>query len=127
MTKQSATGSIHIEKGPLLPDFLLLGTDALLNGWAVVKNLRSTLEAEAKTRGWNYFFMAGKIGAGAFGFDPQQTERAALSRLATTVKSQKCNSFQIVCIVNSRFLGVSRVTVTAHARNLQRGAVCFGV
>jgi len=119
--------SIHIEKSARLPAFLLLGTDALLNGWAAVHNARSGLEEETRKAGWIFFFLAGKIETTAVGFNAAKTLRTALNRLTALVKSRNCNSFEIIGVTSSRFLGMSRVIVSAHARNLQKGAVCLGL
>jgi hypothetical protein len=118
-------GSIHIDAGGQLPKFLSLRTQSLLNSWPVVTNVRSTFEAEIKKAGWVFFFMAGKIERSAFGFDKRKTLKAALNRLTISVRSQKCNCFEIMDVTSKQFLGISRVSVSAHARHLQRGQVCL--
>ena len=117
-------GSIHVERAARLPAFLDFGTDPVvgglaLKGWSVLRNVRSTLEAETGKAGWISFFMAGSIEKTSFGVDRQKTLGAALRRLAKHVKSQNCNSFEILHVTSKHFLGMSRVTVTAHARRLQ--------
>ncbi len=119
-------GSIHIERGAPLPAFLQFGADPLLKGWSVVGNLRSTLEEETAKAGWISFFVAGKIEKVSFGFDRTRTLGATLRRLAKCVKSGNCNSFEITHVTSKEFLGVFRVSVTAHARHFQESQVCFG-
>jgi hypothetical protein len=129
MTGVMEAGSIHVEQSASLPDFLQLAGDALLKGWSVIGNVRSTLEAETAKAGWISFFMAGIIEKTSFGIDRQKTLGAALGRLARLVKSEHCNSFEIMHVTSQHFLGVFRVTVAAHARNLQEvkeSLVCFG-
>jgi hypothetical protein len=129
MTGAMEAGSIHVEQSASLPDFLQLAGDALLKGWSVLGNVRATLEEETAKAGWISFFMAGIIKKTSFGVDRQKTLGAALGRLARQVKSQNCNSFEIMHVTTQKFLGVLRVTVTAHARQLQEvreSMVCFG-
>ena len=122
-------GSIHVERSGLLPAFLQFGGDPFLQGWSVLRNVRSTLEAETAKAGWICYFMAGKIEKSSFGFNRQNALRAAMRKLARRVKSEKCNSFEILHVTSKRFQGVFRVTVSAHARHLQKATgslVCFG-
>ena len=119
-------GSIHVERGAPLPAFLQFGGDPLLEGWSVLRNARSTLEAETAKAGWTSFFMAGKIEKTSFGFNRRKTVGAAMKRLARQVKSENCNSFEILHVTRKHFMGVFRVTVSAHARRLQEGSACFG-
>jgi hypothetical protein len=122
-------GSIHVESSPRLPAFFEFGGDSLLKGWSVLRNVRSTLDAETAKAGWISFFMAGSIEQTSFGVDRQKTLGAALRRLARQVKSEKCNCFEILQVTGKEFLGVIRITVTAHARQLQEAKeslVCFG-
>ncbi len=119
-------GSIHVERSAQLPKILQFGGDPLVKGWSVLRNVRSTLEAETANAGWVSFFMAGKIEKAAFGFDRRKTLGAALKQLAKQVKSGNCNSFEILHVTSQQFSGVFRVTVTAHARHFQKGLVCFG-
>ncbi len=118
-------GSIHIDAGGQLPKFLSLRTQSLLNSWPVITNVRSTFDAEIRKAGWVFFFMAGKIEKTAFGFDKRKTLHTALNRLTRSVRSQKCNSFEITGVTSKHFLGMSSVSVSAHARHLQRGQVCL--
>lgn len=119
-------GSIHVERSARLPAFLQFGGDPLLNGWSVLRNVLSTLEAETAKAGWTSFFMAGKIEKTSFGFNRRKTLGAAMKRLATRVKSENCNSFEILEVTSKHFLGIFRITVSAHARRLQEGSVQFG-
>ena len=123
-----------MERAARLPAFLDFGADPfaggiLLKGWSVIRNLRSTLDAETAKAGWTFFFMAGKIEGTGFGVDREKTLRAALGRVAAHAKSKHCNSFEIIHVTSKRFLGIFRVTVAAHARHLQEvkeSLVCFG-
>ncbi len=109
-----------------MPGFLQFGGDPLLKGWSVARNVRSTLEAETARAGWVSFFMAGKIEKAAFGFNRRKTLGTALTRVARRVKSENCNSFEIMHVTSKQCFGVFRVSVAAHARRFQEGSVCFG-
>jgi len=119
-------GTIHVERSALLPRFLRFGGEPLLTDWPVLRNARATLEAETANAGWISFFMAGNIEKTSFGFDPRKTLGAAMRQVARPVKSGDCNSFEIMRVTSKRVLGVFRVTVAAHARQLQEGLVCLG-
>jgi hypothetical protein len=126
MTDAMEAGSILVERSAQLPRFLRFGGEPLLEDWLVLRNPRPTFEAETANAGWISFFMAGIIAKASFGFTRRKTSGAALRRLARHVKSENCNSFEIVHVTSKQFLGVFQVTVEAHARHLQEGLVCFG-
>lgn len=122
-------GTVHVERSAKLPAFLQFGGDPLLKGWSVLKNLRSTFDAETAKAGWISFFMAGKIEKTSFGFNRRKALGAAMRQMARRVKSENCNSFEIMHVTSKHFMGVFRVTVAAHARRLQEvkeSLVCLG-
>lgn len=120
-------GDILIEvSDPPRPAPLLLRAASLLSGWAVVANVRSAFEKEMRDAGWTLFFMAGEIKATAVGFDQSAGLKGGLTRLARKAKAQDCNALEITRIRRLRFLGVSRVSISAHVRHLQKGSVFFG-
>jgi hypothetical protein len=120
------TGTIFLASGTSSPASLVLRGDSVMSGWGVIENSRSTVDKEMNDAGWNLFFLAGEISATVFGFDDQKLLAAGLRRLARTVKALKCNSFEIAHVVRSAFLGVSRVSLSGHARHLQKGTLLFG-
>lgn len=126
MTDTITAGSILVEEGTHVPKSLLFQSEANVNGWAAVKEARSTFEKAIHEEGWTFFFMAGEIKATVFGFDRQKALRAALKQLITDVKSQHCNSIEITRIMGKSFLGMPYVSVSAHPRHLQRGVIFSG-
>jgi hypothetical protein len=68
--------------------------------------------------------MAGEMKTSVFGFDRQKALHAALNRLTTNAKSQRCNSIEITRVMDKSFLRIPYVSVSAHPRHLQRG-ICF--
>ena len=119
-------GSILVEEGTHLPKPFLLQSESNSNGWAAVKDARSTFEKTIQEAGWTFFFMAGEIKATVFGFDRQKALRAALKRLIADVKSQHCNSIEITRVIGKSFLKVPYVSVSAHPRHLQKGVFFSG-
>ena len=109
-----------------MPKSLMLQSESNSNGWAAVKDARSTFEKTIQEAGWTFFFMAGEIKATVFGFDRQKALRAALKRLITDVKSLHCNSIEITGVVDKSFLRMPYVSVSAHARHLQKGRLFSG-
>lgn len=114
-------GDLLVQEGTSLPRSLVRQTEADSNGWAAVKDNRSTFEKAVHEAGWTFFFMAGEIKATVFGFDRQRALRRALKRLITEVKSQHCNSIEITRVKSKSLLRVPYVSVSAHSRHLQKG------
>jgi hypothetical protein len=119
-------GDLLVQQGLNVPRSLLLPTEINSNGWAAVNGSRSAFEKTIDEEGWTFFFMAGEIKATVFGFDRQKALRAALKRLITDVKSQHCNSIEITAVVDKSFLRMPYVSVSAHARHLQKGRLFSG-
>jgi hypothetical protein len=119
-------GDILVQQGIHVPRCLLLATEINLDGWAAVNGTRSTFEKTIDEEGWIFFFMAGEIKATVFGFDKQTALRAALRRLITNVKTQHCNSIEITGVLGKSFLRIPYVSVSAHARHLQKDRLFSG-
>ena len=126
MTDLITAGNILVQDGTNLPRSLLVETDSDSNGWAAVKDNPSTFEKTVEEAGWTLFFMAGEIKTTVFGFDKQKALRAALKRLITDVKSRDCNSIEITRVVDKSFLRIPYLSVSAHARHLQKGRLFSG-
>jgi hypothetical protein len=126
MTDPITVGSILIEEGVRLPAALQLQRESHSNGWAAVKDTRSTFDTATHEAGLTFFFMAGEIEATVFGFDKQKALRVALKRLITDAESQHCNSMEITRITDKSFLRFPYVSVSAHARHLQKGNLFSG-
>ena len=126
MTDPITAGSILVEEGTYLPNSLLLQSGSSSNGWAAVKGDPATFERAIREAGWTFFLMAGRIKTTVFGFDKEQTLRAALKQLIAKVKSQNCNTIEITRVVSKSFLKVPYVSVSAHSRHLQKGLVFLG-
>jgi hypothetical protein len=126
MTGAIAAGDILIDGGTYLPNSLTKRNESDSNGWAAVTDARATFEKTVQEAGWNFFFMAGEIRTTVFGFDGQKALGAALKRLIANVKSQNCNSIEITKVMRNSFWKVPYVSVSAHARHLQKGLVFSG-
>jgi hypothetical protein len=126
MTDLITAGNILVQEGTNLPRSLLLEADSDSNGWATVKDTPSTFEKKVDAAGWTFFFMAGEIKTTSFGFDKQKALRAALRRLIADVKSQRCNSIEMRDVLGKSFLRIPYVSVSAHARHLQKDRLFSG-
>ena len=122
------SGTILIEKDALHPQCFQLEDGSSPNAWMTVKhNLTShELEKELATAGWTFFYMAGSIRATAFGFDRARMINAALMRVITNVRQQRCNCLEIDDVATHSFLGMPYVSVSAHPRHIQKGMVFSG-
>jgi hypothetical protein len=84
------------------------------------------LETKLAATGWTFFYLAGAIRMTACGFDWAKTINAAMKRVIKSVRQQRCNCLQIDEVAAHSFLGVPYVSVSAHARHVQRGMVFEG-
>lgn len=115
------SGTIFLESGTLTPASLVLRCDSFMSGWEVVDNCPSEIETQMADEGWTFFFLAGEMRATIFGLDAEKTLATGLRRLAGMTKALRCNSFEIAHVTHQVFLGVSRVSLSCHARHLQKG------
>ena len=115
------TGTIFLEAGAPVPVSLVMRCDSFMNGWGVVDSSPSAVDGQMRDEGWTYFFLAGEMKTTTFGLDPEKTLASGLSRLAEMTKALRCNSFEISSATHELFLGVSRVSLSCHARHLQKG------
>lgn len=122
------SGTILIAKDAPHPQCFQLEDDSSANAWMRVKhNLNShELEKALESAGWTFFYMAGAIRTIAFGFNRAKMIQAALKRLITNVKQQKCNCIEIDAVAAHSFLGMPYVSVSAHPRHIQKGMVFSG-
>jgi hypothetical protein len=117
-------GTILIEKGTLMPDFLLPQDESHSSGWVSVGKLdRPGLEMSIRKAGWTFFYMAGEIRTTVLGLDGNGTARRAVKRLTMNVKTQGLNCLEITRVATGSSLGVHYATVAGHARHIQEGLV----
>jgi len=121
-------GAILVEQNTLLPMPLRLESDSSGGGWARVVNNRDghQLEESLSTAGWTFFYMAKTIRALGFAFERQKMMDGALKRLIATVRLQHCNCLEIDDVATHSFLGVKYMSVSAHARHIQKAMVFSG-
>jgi hypothetical protein len=121
-------GDILIEVGEnLRAGSLVLRDLSLLPGWAVVAtDSPSSFGREMRDAGWVFFLMAGRVKATGTRFEESMALKRAITKLAATATLQNCNALEITEITRSRFLGVSRVGISAHVRHVQKGAFFHG-
>ena len=121
MADKIKAGAILIEAGALLPESLWLESELCSNGWRRVKNLDGVgLDRRVRDAGWTFFFLAGESKASVFGFDLEKTTHRATTRLLANLKSDKLNCLEITQVVWKRFLGMPYVSVSGHARHIQK-------
>lgn len=122
------SGTILIEKGAERPRCFQIEDESHPNAWMSVKHGLSPrkLEAELAAEGWTFFFMASTIRTTAAGFDRVKMTRTALKRAIADAVRQKCNCLEIDGVATHTFLGIPYVSVSAHARNIQKGSVFAG-
>ena len=127
MTNPITAGNVLVRDGTNLPASLMVAADADSNGWTAIQANLSTFEKTVEEAGWTFFFMAGEIKTTVFGFDKQKGLHAALKRLAADVKFQHCNSIEITGVVGKSFWRIPYVSVSVHARHLQKDRLFSGL
>jgi hypothetical protein len=119
MSNINRARTIFIKEDTPLPPTLSIETDAFSPGWWVVKNLDpQALTREVEAANWNFFYLAGEIRATVFG--GLGALRRAVKCVLAKQEGQKFNSLELTKIVSKRFLGIPSLTVTAHARHIQK-------
>ncbi len=122
------SGTILIETGAAHPAFFQLKDDSSPHNWLTIQHKLNfhELDKELVAAGWTFFFLANAVKTMAFGFDRAKMIRAALRRLIAAVKLQKCNCLEIHDVTMHSLLGIPYVSIVAHPRHLQKGAVFSG-
>ena len=84
------------------------------------------LEKQLTAVGWTFFYMASAVTTTVFGFDREKMIHAALHRVITSVSRQQCNCLEIDDVTTHSFLGIPYLSLSAHPRHIQQGAVFSG-
>ena len=114
--------TILIREDTPLPANLPIESEAFLPGWRAVRNLDGyELGRKIEEANWNFFYLAGEIGAIALGREGPGTLRRAVKRILAKQEGQKFNSLEVTEIISKRFLGIPFMSVTAHSRHIQQG------
>jgi hypothetical protein len=120
----AGAGTIFLREGTPLPDTLQLESESYLPGWRLVKNLAALgLDRKLQEAGWNFFCLAGDRNATVFGFGEEKTTHKAVERVLANRSFKNFNVLEITRVssgVSKRFLGVTRVTLSAHSRHIQK-------
>jgi hypothetical protein len=113
---------ILIREDTPLPANLPIESEAFLPGWGAVRNLDGyELGRKIEAANWNFFYLAGEIGAIALGREGPGTLRRAVKRILAKQEGQKFNALEVTEIISKRFLGIPFMSVTAHSRHIQQG------
>jgi hypothetical protein len=119
-------GTILIKEDTLLPEGVQLESDPCLKGWRLVKNPGSSgIDRKLSEAGRTFFYMAGEVGAMAFGSDSEKTTRRAIKKVIANIESERFNCLEISQVAAKSFLGLPYVAVTAHPRHIQEGVFLF--
>jgi hypothetical protein len=122
MSANNTSEAILIRENTLLPAGLAVDSEVFLPDWRLVKNLdRYTLARNIEGANWNFFYLAGEIGATVLGRDRPGTLRRAVKCVLAKQEGQKFNSLEITNVVSKRFLGIPFISITAHSRHIQKG------
>jgi hypothetical protein len=124
MGDEIQAGSILMEDGVRVPEFLRSESAPFSNGWRLVKRLDGQdLRRRIRAAGWTFLPVAGEFKATAVGFGGHQTARRAVKRGFAKPSNRTFNCLEITEVIWERFLGLARVRVTARPRYLQESPV----
>jgi hypothetical protein len=122
MGDQIQAGSILIEDGVRVPEFLRSESAPFSNGWRLVKRLDcQELRRRIRAAGWTFLPLPSEIVATAVGCGGHRTARRAVKQGFAKSGNRMYNCLEIARVTSERFLGLVRVMVTARPRYLQEG------
>lgn len=120
-----APGNIFTVQDAARPESLQNVSALNLSGWVRVRQdlTSQALELELAREGWTFFYIAGGIKRTVFGFNQQRMVASALWRIFRAAHVAGCNSIQIDQVTSGSFLWIPCVTVSAHARHIQKAMI----
>ncbi len=122
MSVDIQAGSLMLRTGVLQPNALRISTTSYSKQWDVVVGQDGfALERAVRAVGWHFMFVAGAVRALAFGRSEGKNARLAVDRLMAKIQAQDFNAAEVAEISTKHFLGISYLSVSAHARHLQQG------
>ncbi len=115
------TGTILMGKDTLRPRcFHLEATRLRIPGYrSSTISSHSTNSKGNSPPQYGHCSLADEVGTASVGFDRAKMIRAALKRLITSVKAQKCNCIEINDVKTHSFIGVPYVRISARPRHIQ--------
>jgi len=118
-----SSGDILVRMSTPLPGALRLEADPTGSGWVPIAGDldRRQLETQLSADGWTFFYMANVVTTTAFGFGRPGMIHSAMKRLMAIVTLRKCNCLEIDHVATNSFLGLPYVSISAHARHIQKG------
>jgi hypothetical protein len=122
MSNTIQAGTVLVQHSVLLNS---LGTkaDIYSDQWCSLNTQESAeLDGKIRAMGWNLFFMAEELRTMVPAWGGEKSIRTGVKRLLARTRAQQFNCMQLSNILRERFLGIPFVSVTAHARHLQKGA-----
>jgi hypothetical protein len=124
MANNITTGTLFIADGVQLPNSVLIESNSYINGWRVITNLNSYgMNQKIIKEGWNFFFLAGRLKAFAFGSDEEKTTRKAVRQVIAEMQSTAFNCLEITQVKAKRFLGFPYMSVSAYSRHIQESPI----
>lgn len=119
MSTDMMAGTLLMRDGTFLPKTLLIQSAPYCEAWRELKGIDTyTLDREARSSGWNLFFVAGELRTSVFG-ESKASVRRGTERLANRVSSSHFNCVQIGRILRRRFLGIPYLSFSAYAFHIQ--------
>lgn len=120
------SGTLLIKRGTVVPESITFESRPCLKGWIIVQGLSASgLDRKLNEVGWNLIYLGTEISASAWGQDEAKAALKAVRRLLKRKDANHFNSLHITEIYVRRWLGVPRVRVVAHWRQMQKGPVLF--
>jgi hypothetical protein len=117
-------GTILLDKKAPRPDWFRWVGDAGPAGWITIRHGRTPqdLDRDLAVGGWSFFSMAGSIRKTGWGGSRTSAMRQATTRVIAAAQQRGCNGLEIDDVVSRSGLGITFITIAAHARHLQNQA-----
>jgi hypothetical protein len=127
MQETIQAGTVLFRDGTVLPEAFQCQSQSYSPGWRLVQGLNGfALDRKIHDAGWHFLYFAGESRVTVFGREEQKTLHKGIKRILAGLKLEKNNSFEITCVTLKTFLGVSYMSVSYHARNIQKGMLLLG-
>jgi hypothetical protein len=119
-------GTLLIKQNTVVPESITFESRPCLKGWNIVQGLSASgLDRRLNEVGWNLVYLGTEISASAWGWDEAKATLKAVRRLLRRKDANNFNCLHITETYVRRWLGVARVCVVAHWRQMQKGPVLF--
>jgi hypothetical protein len=113
-------GTLIIAEGISLPESCNLTSEPFSKGWRAVRNFESFgLGKHLSRLGWTFLYKAAPVKVSVLGIGNNRTLRKAFRKIIRGSRPVKFNCLEITEAIRRRFIGITYVRMSAHARDIK--------